>query len=326
MLFRAEDAGVFATAPALSPATAVDEFRRDCIAGLSATSKALPCKWLYDTVGSALFERITRLAEYYPARIETALLGQAAPRLAAIISPDTALVEFGSGASVKTRLLLDAMPAVTAYVPIDISVDALDAAAAAIVRDYPSLTVTALCSDFSELAGRRLPVDTPVLGFFPGSTLGNFTAAAASRLLVAFRDFLGPGAQLLIGNDLPKPVDRLVAAYDDAAGVTAAFNLNLIDRLNRELHADVSPDAFMHRAVWNEALDRIEMHLVARRPVAFRIGDRRFVMAAGETIHTESSHKWPAAMLDSLFLEAGWRATQHWSAAAPAFRLSLLQA
>jgi dimethylhistidine N-methyltransferase len=247
--------------------------------------------------------------------------------MAQAIPKGAALVEFGSGASVKTRLLLDAARDLGAYVPIDISPDALDAAARAIRQDYPDLLVAPLAEDFTTalslppaVAGR------PVVGFFPGSTIGNFTRQEAHDFLVRARRLLGEGAQFVIGVDLVKAEETLVAAYDDAEGVTAAFNINLLARINRELGADFDLDAFAHVARWNADENRIEMHLESLRDQQVEVGGRRFRFAAGETLHTENSHKFTLEGVDALARSAGWRLERRWLSEDPAFAVVLLQA
>ena len=303
------------------------DFEHDVVAGLSLTQKSLSPKYFYDAEGSRLFEAICDLAEYYPTRTEIGLLRGAAAEIAAAIPTGAALVEFGSGASVKTRILLDAAPQLGAYVPIDISHDALDDAARAIRRDYPELAVAPLAEDFTtalslppEVAGR------PVVGFFPGSTLGNFAPAEAREFLVRARRLLGEGASFLIGVDLVKPEATLVAAYDDALGVTAAFNKNLLVRINRELGADFDLEAFAHRARWNAQESRIEMHLESLRDQWVEVAGRRFHFAAGETLHTENSYKFTVEGVSRLAEAAGWRLERRWTSAHPAFAVVLLQA
>ena len=303
------------------------DFEDDVVAGLSLTQKSLSPKYFYDAEGSRLFEAICDLAEYYPTRTEIGLLRGAAAEIAATIPTGAALVEFGSGASVKTRILLDAAPQLGAYVPIDISRDALDDAARAIRRDYPELAVASLAEDFTtalslppEVAGR------PVVGFFPGSTLGNFAPAEAREFLVRARRLLGEGASFLIGVDLVKPEATLVAAYDDALGVTAAFNKNLLVRINRELGADFDLEAFAHRARWNAQESRIEMHLESLRDQWVEVAGRRFHFAAGETLHTENSYKFTVEGVSRLAEAAGWRLERRWTSAHPAFAVVLLQA
>jgi dimethylhistidine N-methyltransferase len=302
--------------------TDTSEFARDAIAGLSLPQKALPPKYFYDAEGSRLFEAICELAEYYPTRTETALLRGAAPEIAAAIPPGAALVEFGSGASAKTRILLDAAPQIAAYVPIDISQEALAAAAAAIGRDYPGVEVAPLAEDFTRAL--RLPgavAGRPVVGFFPGSTIGNLTPDEAVAFLSGARRLLGAAAHFLVGIDLVKPEAELVAAYDDAQGVTAAFNRNLLARMNRELGADFDLDAFRHRAVWNAADSRIEMHLESLRAQAVTVAGRRFAFAAGETLHTENSCKFTVDGFADLAARADWRLERAWTSVHPAFAI-----
>jgi dimethylhistidine N-methyltransferase len=303
------------------------EFKADVLAGLSRSQKAVPPKYFYDAEGSRLFEAITELTEYYPTRTEVALLRRIAPQIAEIISPGAALVEFGSGASTKTRLLLDAAPQIAVYAPIDISQAALDEAAAAIRRDYPKLTVAPLLEDFTRAI--ILPAaaqDRPVTGFFPGSTIGNFTPEEAQAFLESARGLLGVGSRFLVGIDVVKDVDVLVAAYDDALGVTAAFNKNLLARINRELGADFDLNAFAHRAIWNSADSRIEMHLESLKDQRVRVAGESFAFAKGETIHTENSAKFTVEAFADLAQKAGWTLETSWLSEAPAFAVVSLLA
>ena len=297
-----------------------ETFRTDVLAGLSKPQKAIPPKYFYDAEGSRLFEAITELAEYYPTRTEIALLRDIAPAIGRMISPGAALVEFGSGASVKTRLLLDAAPQLGVYAPIDISRAALDAAAAAIRHDYPKLTVAPLLDDFTRALSLPPPAQgRPVTGFFPGSTIGNFTPEEARDFLKGARRLLGEGARFLVGIDVVKDEKTLVAAYDDALGVTAAFNKNLLARINRELGADFDLDAFAHRALWNPVDSRIEMHLESRKAQTVRVAGRTFRFAKGETLHTENSAKFTVERFAALAGESGWRLEDSWQSAKPAF-------
>jgi dimethylhistidine N-methyltransferase len=307
--------------PAPDPA-----FRRDIIEGLSREPKATPPIWFYDQRGSELFEAITDLPEYYPTRTETALLERHGPDFAAAIGPGRAVVEFGAGSSRKTPHLLRAIdPA--AYVPVDISGDFLHASSAQLASAFPGLPVLPLVGDFNADLALPTGIDgLPRLGFFPGSTIGNMEPDAAVDLLRAMRRLLGKGAMLLIGMDRIKDPGRLVAAYDDAAGVTAAFNLNLIRRINRELGGDLPLDGFVHRAVWNDDKARIEMHLEAVRPLHFHVAGQCFRMTEGETIHTESSHKY-GPRDERLLLRAGdWEPVREWSDEEGLFSLVLAEA
>jgi dimethylhistidine N-methyltransferase len=304
-----------------------DSFADDVVAGLSQPQKTLSPKYFYDAEGSRLFEAICATPEYYPTRTEIGLLREAAGEIASFIPPGAALVEFGSGASVKTRILLDAAPQLAAYAPIDISPDALQAAAEAIGADYPHLLVAPLAEDFT--AALSLPpaiAGRPVVGFFPGSTIGNFAPEEAHGFLLRARRLLGSGARFLVGLDLVKPQAELVAAYDDAQGVTAAFNKNLLARMNRELGGDFDLDAFAHRARWNAAESRIEMHLESLRDQVVQVAGRSFRFPAGETLHTENSYKFTAAGFTRLAEAAGWRAERWWASAHPAFAIALLRA
>ena len=309
------------TTPAVDPA-----FRDDVLAGLAAPVRAIPARWFYDRRGSELFEAITRLPEYYLTRTETALLARRCPDVARIAGPGQAVVEFGSGASVKTRILL-AAAAPSAYVPIDISGDFLRDSAASLAEDFPGLPVHPIEADFTRPI--RLPAELdalPKLGFFPGSTIGNMIPATGVDLLRAMRRTLGTGAWLLIGFDRVKDPAELLDAYDDESGTTAEFNLNLLERINRELGGDVPVEAFRHRAVWNDRLSRIEMHLQASRDVGFEVAGNRFSMSAGETIHTENSHKYGERDARTLLLAGGWTPAEEWTDEEARFALILAEA
>lgn len=311
--------------------TGVDRaFRADVLAGLSQAQKAIPARWFYDDEGSRLFEDITRLPEYYPTRAETAILEARGAEFAAAIGPGRAVVEFGSGSSVKTPLLLRAIrPA--AYVPLDIAGDFLRESAAALAADFPDLPVHPVEADFMrEVALPDSVSALPKLGFFPGSTIGNMVPRTAVDLLRSMRGTLqadhGVQPMLLIGMDLVKDPEVLVAAYDDAQGVTAAFNRNLAARINRELGGTIPLDALRHVARWEDELARIEMHLEATRPIAFEVSDRRFAMAAGETIHTENSHKFTRRSANLMLHAAGWTTRRRWTDVEGRFSLILAEA
>jgi dimethylhistidine N-methyltransferase len=301
-------------------------FRRDVLAGLSAPIPAVPARWLYDRRGSELFDDITRLKSYYPTRTETALLKHILPDVAGRVPRGTAVVEFGAGSATKTPLLLDAVrPA--AYVPVDISGDYLRESAVEVAQRFPSIRVEPVVADFARPFD--LPdtiASLPKLGFFPGSTIGNFVPRTATDLLRSFRDLLGVGSHLLIGMDRVKPIDRLLAAYDDKEGVTAAFNLNLLDRINRELDGTIPVDAFRHEARWNDILSRIEMHLVATRDVTFTVDGREFSFDRGSSIHTENSHKYGPRGTRVLLLAGGWTPVAEWKDPADDFAVILSEA
>ena len=301
-------------------------FREDVLAGLSAPIPAVPARWLYDRRGSELFDEITRLPAYYPTRTETALLTQILPEVAERVRSGSAVVEFGAGSATKTPLLLEAVrPA--AYVPVDISGDYLRESAAEIAGAFPSIAVEPVVADFARPFELPASISArPKLGFFPGSTIGNFVPRTATDLLRSFRDLLGCSSQLLIGMDRVKPVERLLAAYDDGQGVTAAFNLNLIERINRELGSDIPMHAFRHEARWNDILSRIEMHLVATRDVSFAIDGSEFSFAKGSSIHTENSHKYGHRGARVLLLAGGWTPLAEWSDPAGDFAVILAEA
>ncbi len=301
-------------------------FRADVLAGLKAPIPAIPARWLYDRRGSELFEEITRLPEYYPTRTERAILEAHSAEVAAIAGTGDAVVEFGSGSSTKTPVLLRAV-APAAYVPIDISGDFLRDSAADLQGEFPDLPIHPVEADFTK------PITLPAavegltkLGFFPGSTIGNLVARTATDLLRAMKETLGECSWLLIGMDRIKPEPVLRAAYDDAAGVTAEFNLNLLHRINAELDAEVPVDAFRHRAIWNDRMSRIEMHLEAIRDVTFGIEGENFTFRAGQTIHTENSHKYGFRDSRLLLRAAGWAVVKEWTDPSDWFALILAEA
>ncbi len=302
------------------------QFRADVLTGLALRPRAIPARWFYDRRGSELFEDITDLPEYYPTRTEVGILASIGDDLAQRVPAGAAVVEFGSGSSMKTPRLLEAVrPA--AYVPIDISGDFLRDSAATIADAFPDIAVAPLEGDFTRPL--KLPdsvADMPKLGFFPGSTIGNMLAVGAVDLLRSMRVSLGEGALLLIGIDRIKSPDVLVPAYDDASGVTAAFNLNLLTRINRELGGTIPVDAFRHRAIWNDDRARIEMHLEATRDVAFEVDGRMFEIAAGETIHTENSHKYGPRDARLLLRGGGWTPVAEWTDPEEKFALILAEA
>jgi dimethylhistidine N-methyltransferase len=303
------------------------EFALDVIAGLSAPVKSLSPKYFYDAKGSDLFEAICETAEYYPTRAETALLKNVVGQIAATIPEGAALVEFGSGASEKTRLLLDAAPHIAVYVPIDISATALNKAAEALRARYPSLVVAPQVDDFTRLL--TLPKEATGhtrVGFFPGSTIGNFSHEQAVEFLHSAHDVLGKNAHFIVGVDMVKDEHTLVAAYDDAEGVTARFNKNLLTRINRELGANFNADAFRHLAVWNADQACMEMHLVSQVDQDVEVAGQRFHFVAGERLHTENSHKFTVQSFTQLAAQAGWTVTEHWVSDAPEVALFSLQA
>lgn len=296
---------------------AVADFQESVIEGLSNTPKSLACKFFYDEVGSDLFGKICETDEYYVTRTETALMRDIGPELAKLAGPDATVIELGAGSDLKIRLLLDALDRPAQYVPIDISREHLREAANAIAIDYPALRVGAVCADFTaqmalaedailSTAGRRL-------GFFPGSTIGNFSPIAAEDFLRGLRPLLGADGALLIGADLRKDTARLNAAYNDKAGYTAAFNMNILYRIVKELDVILEPRDFEHYAFYNEAENRIEMHLRCLRAQTVRVGGRSFDMMPGELIHTENSHKYSLDGFAALAASAGYTATAHWT-------------
>lgn len=301
-------------------------FRADVLRGFGERQKAVPARWLYDLAGSSLFEEITRLPEYYPARAETALLEAHGAEIARLATGDRAVVEFGSGSSVKTPLLLRHLGA-AAYVAVDISGEFLRQSATTLAARFPGLAIIPVEADF--LRAVPLPAalcDLSLLGFFPGSTIGNLVPESAVDLLRSMRTTLGPESQLLIGVDLLKDTGRLIAAYDDSDGVTAAFNLNLLHRINRELGGDIPVGRFRHLARWNPRWRRVEMHLEALEDLRFTVSGHPFAIRRGETIHTENSHKYTPDQVRLMLQAGGWTPARLWSDPPADFLLVLADA
>jgi dimethylhistidine N-methyltransferase len=293
---------------------------------LSAPIPAIPARWLYDLRGSELFDEITRLPSYYPTRTETALLQGIMPEIAARVPRGSAVVEFGAGSASKTPILLEAI-APAAYVPVDISGDYLEHSASDLQQRFPALDVIPVTADFARPFTLPGGIEhLPKLGFFPGSTIGNFIPWSATDLLRQFRALLGPGSQLLIGMDRVKKVERLIAAYDDPEGVTPQFTLNILTRINRELDGDIAVEAFRHEARWNDILSRIEIHLVVTRDVTFSVSGRSFTLAAGSSIHVENSHKYGQRGGRVLLLAGGWTPIAEWTDPASDFSIILAAA
>jgi L-histidine Nalpha-methyltransferase len=296
------------------PAIADAAFARDVISGLTARPKQLPPKYFYDEIGSQLFEAITGLPEYYPTRCELAILRENAASLTRLLPERTALIEFGSGSSRKARIVLAAAPNILAYVPIDISSTMLAGEAGQLRRDRPDLAVLPVAADFTKPF--RLPQSIARYaraGFFPGSTIGNFEPHQAAALLRHFGSMLGEQGTLIVGIDLVKDPQVLNAAYNDVAGVTAKFNLNLLARINRELDADFDLDAFGHQAFYNSERSRIEMHLASRRDQRVLVCGRAITFRAGETIHTENSYKYTNESFGALARASGWTPVSAWT-------------
>jgi len=300
-------------------------FRQDVVAGLSLPQKALPPKHFYDAAGSRLFERICRLPEYYLTRAELSLTRSHIGAIARFAGRGGVLMEYGSGESLKTRLLIRALRP-SAYMPVDISQDALRLAVAKLRREFPRLRIEPVAGDFSR------PLDLPRLPgrdrlvYFPGSTIGNLTPQEAQAFLKMTRGQVGPRGAMLVGVDLKKDANVLHAAYNDARGVTAAFNLNLLKRINRELDGDFDLKRFSHYAFYNAPLGRIEMHLVSLAAQTVNVGDHRFGFGAGESIHTENSYKYSIAEFQALAAQGGWRPGKVWTDRRGLFSLHALVA
>ena len=305
--------------------TVADDFGAAVLAGLRKPQKAIPSKFFYDARGSQLFEEICGLDEYYPTRTEIGILRQRVGELAALIGPAAHVIEFGSGTSEKIRVLLEALARPVRYSPIDISRDHLVAAAEALAADYPDIDVAPICADFTR------PIELPEapgmarMAFFPGSTIGNFSRDGAGAFLRLIADELGAGARLVIGVDLRKNADVLHAAYNDAQGVTAAFNLNLLARINRELGGTFDLDGWSHHAPYLTDEGRVEMHLISRRAQTVTVRGETFAFEDGEVIHTEDSHKYAVAEFQDLAATAGWAAERVWTDADNLFSVHVLR-
>lgn len=318
---------VSAGAALARPASPDPELRAEVLRALLSTPRTLPPKLFYDETGAALFERICTLDEYYLTRAELEILRRRAGEIAALAGPRCALVEYGSGAGVKVRLLLDALEAPAAYVPIDISGAQLARVAGELAGEYPAVAVRPLCADYTApLHLPPLPAGARRLAFFPGSTIGNFHPAEAAAFLRRVRRTVGPDGALVLGVDRRKDPRVLHAAYDDAAGVTAAFNLNILARLNRELGADFDLSRFAHRARFDDAASRVEMHLVSLDEQVVHVAGTRIALARGETIWTECSYKYDRARLDRLVASAGFRVERIWTDGGRRFWVAYLAA
>lgn len=296
--------------------------------GLSLQQKTLPCIWFYDDRGSELFQQITHLPEYYLTRTEQAILDQRSQGLAHMLGPDAAVVEYGAGASIKTRTLLSALNSPSSYWPVDISADFVRDSADKIAALFPDLMVRPWVGDFMSGGPDRtvFPDARAVLGFFPGSTIGNLSDPDIVAFLNTVRAQLGDGARFLIGADLKKEPSILIDAYDDAAGVTADFNMNVLVRINRELAADFNLEEFRHEARWNESASQIEMHLVSLCAQTATVQDQRFMFEKGETIHTENSRKFSIDALTDLSAPAGWVLEELWTDPDELYGMLLLKA
>ncbi|NJM34632.1 MAG: L-histidine N(alpha)-methyltransferase [Rhodomicrobium sp.] len=306
-----------------------DGFRSDfadaVLTGLRGTPKSIPSRFFYDARGSELFEEITELEEYYPTRAEIALLDAHVADIAALAGENVSLVEFGSGSSRKTDRLIDALPSLASYIPIDISDSALAGAVSRLRKRFPELTVAPVHGDFnSVLQLPRIARTHKKLGFFPGSTIGNLTHEEAREFMVRCRALLGANSAFVIGVDLKKDLSLLLPAYNDRLGVTAAFNLNLLERINRELAGGFDPAGFAHEAIYNDEAGRIEMHIRSLSDQTVDVLGKPFRFRAGETIHTENSHKYSVEEFQALARSAGWQPVQVWTGHARLFSLHYL--
>jgi len=306
----------------------VTDFESAVLEGLSQVPKSIPCKFFYDQRGSRLFDEICGLEEYYPTRTELAILQRRRADIARLAGPGVQVVEFGSGASTKARLLLGALDRPAAYAAVEISREHLLAATMTLAREFPKVEIMAVCADytrpFTVPRPQRSP-NAPRLGFFPGSTIGNFDPDEAQAFLAGAAGLLGTGSGLVIGVDLKKDTAILHAAYNDARGVTAAFNLNLLARINRELGGTFDLRRFAHEAIYNAPAGRIEMHLRSRIEQEVKVRGRRFAFSAGETIHTENSYKYGIGEFHSLAAAAGFRPVETWTDERGLFSLHFLR-
>jgi len=290
-------------------------FHADVVAGLGASPKTLPCKYFYDEAGCRLFDLICKLPEYYPTRVELGIMGAHAREMAHLFGAEAQLVELGSGSSLKTRLLLDQLPHLASYIPVDISRDYLARAREELAQEYPRLHVLPVCTDYSYpfALPREARRGSRTVIYFPGSTLGNLRPPEARGFLARLAALAGPSGGMLIGVDLKKDVKTVEAAYNDAEGVTAAFNLNLLLRINRELGADFDLSRFSHRALYNADHGRIEMHLVSTARQSAHIGHRTFSFEEGESIVTEYSYKYSLDDFRALANASGWNVRRVWT-------------
>jgi dimethylhistidine N-methyltransferase len=290
-------------------------FAADVLRGLNATPKRIPAKYFYDDAGSILFDRITDLPEYYPTRCEMSILETKAAEIGKLIPDGAALVELGAGSAKKVRILLKASPALGLYVPVDICGEMIEREAVELRRDFPDLKVVPVTADFTKEF--ELPPEAKAaparVGFFPGSTIGNFEPHEAAAFLKNVAKILGPGAILIVGVDLIKPVEVLKAAYNDKEGVTASFNLNLLKRINRELGGTFNLDGFEHHAIYNRERNRIEMHLASLKRQKVKVAGETIDFRAGETIHTENSYKYSVDSLTALARGVGWSPLKAWT-------------
>ena len=302
------------------------EFADAVLSGFARKPRSLPCRFFYDARGSALFEEITQLEEYYPTRVETALLEAYGAEIAERMGDARVLVEFGSGSSRKTSLLLSALACIPVYVPIDLAGESLAEAADWLSERHDGLAIRPLVADFTKTHTLPVVARRPrKLGYFSGSTIGNLTPGEAQAFLVNAARLLGRGAAFLVGVDLKKDPAILIPAYNDRRGVTAAFNLNLLERINRELDGDIDVGRFAHDAIYDERLGRIEMHLVSLVRQTVRVLGREFRFTEGERIHTENSHKYTIAEFQALARTAGWRPAEAWTDAGNHFSLHLVR-
>lgn len=305
----------------------LETFRQDVLKGLSNQPKSIPCKYLYDERGCELFDQICQLPEYYPTRTELGILGSCLDEISRLCGPGVEVIEYGSGSGLKTQMLLSALVRPTGCTLIEISRCYLDQCAAELAQEFPQISVTAVCADFTrplQLAGPPAGM-VRRLAFFPGSTIGNLDPEEAKEFLAGVARAVGPGGAMVIGVDLQKDEAILCPAYDDTRGVTAAFNLNLLSRISRELDLEISPDDFYHAAPYNGRLGRMEMHLVARRGFSVVAAEGVIHFEQGESIHTESSYKYTLDGFASMAEDAGWKIERVWTDSQELFSVQFMR-
>ena len=317
---------ITAAKPDLTQTPTDRQFLADALAGLQSTPKTLPCKYFYDQCGSQLFDRICELPEYYPTRTEAGIMADNVEEMAAVFGPNALLIEYGSGSSTKTRILLDHLPHLAGYVPMDISREHLYQTAGSLASAYPNLDILPLCADYTQpftLPNACRPVQSRAV-YFPGSTIGNFHRAEAAVFLKRIAGVCGPGGGLLIGVDLRKSPAILNPAYNDAQGVTAAFNLNLLARMNAEIGANFALDGFAHSAFYDEEIGRIEMHLLSLNAQMVHLGGETIRFAEDETIWTECSYKYSLPEFAGMAASAGFQVRRVWTDAEQKFSVQYL--
>ena len=300
------------------------EFLADIVEGFSAPQKWTLPKYFYDAIGVEIYEEIKEVPEYYLPKHERALIASIGDQLAEHLPDVRQVIEYGGGSDVRTKTLVRSLVNLTEYLPLDVAIEQLDATTEIVSAIRPDLTITPLLGDFGDLPELQSGNPESRLGFLPGSTIGNFDSGGAQAFLARIHDHLGQGSNLLVGYDLVKDRDVLIAAYDDAAGVTRRFNLNLLERINRELDADIDPSTFWHMVEYNEDLDRIETYLQSTIDQIITVAGREFHFAAGERVHTENSHKYTEQRFAAAIEDTGWTHLKTWNSENDYYAMTLL--